>query len=105
MFIATYIYPNTDEIWVGKVSILNYFVVALTSLRCSLQRHRLIIKPIKWAEKNFHDVQCFPTKYQHYPLLNADPRYASVRWVAPWNLCYYLEGKKYIADWAIDRRY
>lgn len=106
MFIATYIYPDTkNEVWMGKVSLFNYLEVALTSLKGSLRRHRVIIKPIKWAEKHFHGVQCFPTKYKHYPCVSADPRHVSVRWIAPWNLRYYLETKDYITDWAIDRRF
>lgn len=106
MFIATYIYPNSEnEIFMGKVSIFNYLAVALTSFRNPFVRRWLVIKPFKFAEKHFCGVQCFPKKYKFYPYLNADPRHASVHWVSIWKLRPYLETKEYIADWAIDRRF
>lgn len=106
MFIATYIYPNSTEVFMGKVSIFNYFAVALTSLKPFLRRHRLVIKPIKWAERLLRNVQCFPEGYKdYYSRLSADPRYTTVRWVAPWHLCNYLESKDYIEDWAFDHKF
>ena len=103
MFIATYIYRNSNEVFMGKVSIFNYLTVALTSLKPSVKRYHLAIKPINFAENHFHNVQCFPKNYKHYSYLSADSRYSSVRWVPLHNLRYYLESKEYLTDWVEDR--
>lgn len=106
MFIAIYTYPlEKESVTVGKVSIFNYLAVALSSLKAPWNRRLVRIKPIKWAEKHFHGVRCFPEQYQDYPYMNADPQYVSIRWIAPWNLRFFLEHTDFVGLWEVEQQY
>lgn len=105
MFIGIYNYPNTEEFFIGRVSIISYFRSALTSLKSPYCRRFVKLVPFKWAEKNIENFQSFPNPYRDFDCLLCQPMYVSIRWIPIRKLRYYFENKDYFTDFAVDRNY